>query len=363
MTLIQAVAEKARQLLVADDFQSSEAAVASVIDRMAMESGVLYPDEVKLASEAVGRLDGFGVLERYLSEPSIEEIWINRPNEIFVAKPSGVERIDLDLTGEEIRTVVHKMLRTSGRRIDRSSPFVDASLADGSRLHVVIPDVTATHWSVNIRKFPSKLLTLEQLVTNGSLSSQQSEFLAGAVKQGNNILVSGATNAGKTTLLCALLNELGDQTRLVSCEETFEIRSNLPDWVAMQTRQPNLEGRGEVPLRRLVKEALRMRPGYLAIGEVREAESLDLLIGMNSGIPGICTIHANSAAAALTKLCTLPLLAGPNISADFVLATAAQALDLVVHCSNDEQNGRRVTAIARVSPGETGLPSVEELAI
>jgi pilus assembly protein CpaF len=363
MTLIQTVADKARQLLVSDAHHTSAEAVAGVMDQLAFETGLLLADEKVFASQAIGKLDGFGVVEGYLADPLVEEIWINRPDEIFIATSQSVQRVTLELSDDEIRTLVHKMLRNSGRRVDRSSPFVDASLPDGSRLHVVIPDVTAKHWSLNIRKFPAKLLTLEQLVNNGSIAVEQCRFLSEAVLSGKNILISGATNSGKTTLLCALLNELDAQTRLVSCEETFEIRSNLVDWVAMQTRQPNLEGRGEVPLRRLVKEALRMRPGYLAIGEVREAESLDMLIGMNSGIPGICTIHANSVAAAMTKLCTLPLLAGPNISGEFVQATAAQSIDLVVQCSNDAQKGRWVSSIARVSAGVAAHPVLEEVVL
>jgi len=162
-------------------------------------------------------------------------------------------------------------------------------------------------------------------------------------------------------MLVALLNELSDTTRLITCEETFELRSNLPDWVAMQARQPNLEGHGEIPLRRLVKEALRMRPDRLVIGEVREAEALDLLVAMNSGVSGACTIHANSAAAAVTKLCTLPLLAGPNISADFVERTVADAVDVVVHCENTTESGRRIAEIALVSAGAAGTPNVELL--
>ncbi len=359
MTLIQTVADKARQFLVADEYQSSAQAVSEVIDDLALKSGVLFANESEVSTQAIGYLDGFGALDRYLADPIVEELWINRPDELFLAKATGVERVVLDLSDEAIRTVVHKMLRASGRRIDRSSPFVDASLPDGSRLHVVIPDVTAKHWSINIRKFPSKLITLEQLETLGSISAEQHAFLANCMRENKNILISGSTHSGKTTLLCALLNELESRTRLVSCEETFEIRSHLGDWVAMQTRQPNLEGRGEVPLRRLVKEALRMRPGYLAIGEVREAESLDLLIGMNSGIPGICTIHANSAQAAVIKISTMPLLAGPNISADFVLATVAQAVEVVVQCSVDAQMARRVTEIATVHADSNGHPFVK----
>lgn len=363
MTLIQTVADKARQLLVADVHATSADAVAGVIDRLVLQDGLMIPDEKHLAAEVLGKLDGFGVIDHLLADPDIEEIWINQPNEIFTATSTGISRAVTDLPEDELRTLVHKMLRNSGRHIDASTPFVDASLPDGSRLHVVIPDVTPKHWSINIRKFPAKILSLKDLVANGTISELQKSFLANAVAEGQNILISGATNSGKTTLLCALLNELGKDTRLVSCEDTYEIRSDLADWVAMQTRQPNLEGRGEVPLRRLVREALRMRPGYLAIGEVREAESLDLLIGMNSGIPAICTLHAKSTSAALAKICTLPLLAGPNISAEFVKFTVAQSVDLVVQCSANNQGVRSVSQIAKVFADSNGFPQTKELSL
>ena len=168
-------------------------------------------------------------------------------------------------------TLVEKMLRATGRRVDRSSPFVDASLQDGSRLHVVIPDITRDFWSINIRKFPSRVYSLSDLVELKSIDLPQDTFLSEAVAAGKNILVSGATQAGKTTLLCALLNEIAKSHRIVTVEETFEIRIENADWVAMQTRQPNLEGVGEISLRRLVKEALRMRTGRIVGGEVREA--------------------------------------------------------------------------------------------
>lgn len=233
-------------------------------------------------------------------------------------------------------------------------PFADASLEDGSRLHVVIPDVTAADWAVNIRKFPAGIMTLSDLQARGSVSGKQVDYLRKAMLAGRNILISGATHSGKTTMLCALLNELNPATRLITCEETFEIRSNLLDKVALQTRTPNLEGGGEIPLRRLVKEALRMRPGCLVIGEVREAEALDMLIGMNSGIPSACTIHANSPQAAITKLSTLPLLAGPNISPNFVTQAILQAVDIVVQCEFTTEKERKVSAIAEVVAGPDG---------
>ena len=335
-------------------------AIEQVLHGRAM-AGEVFANETELRSGLTEQLYGFGVLQPYLLNPEIEEIWINRPNQVFVAHNGTVECISLDLAAETIRTLVLRMLRSTGRRIDTSLPFADAILPDGSRLHVVIPDVTARHWSVNIRKFPSKILTLAELGEGGMLTAAQELFLTDASLSGANILVSGATHTGKTTLLTALLDLLPQTTRLVSCEETFELRSSLNDWVALQARQPNLEGRGEIPLRRLVKEALRMRPDRLVIGEVREAEALDLLIAMNSGVSGACTIHANSASAAITKLCTLPLLAGPNISAEFVRKTVADAVDLVVHCEYLPGGQRRVREIARVECDATGAPVVQIL--
>lgn len=242
------------------------------------------------------------------------------------------------------------MLRDSGRRLDRSEPFVDATLQNGSRLHVVIPDVTREHWAVNIRKFPSQVYSLSDLVVFGSITELMARFLARKFAAGVNILVSGATQAGKTTILCALLDVGARNQRLVSVEETFEIRTNYTDWVAMQARQANLEGVGEITLRRLVKEALRMRPSRLVIGEVRQAEALDLLIALNSGIAGLCTIHANSAFDALEKLKLLPLLAGENIPALFVSQTVERNIGLVVHCEMSAAGQRKVTQVIESLP-------------
>ncbi|CAB4624488.1 unannotated protein [freshwater metagenome] len=305
-------------------------------------------DEASLRLEVARHLGAFGPLQPLLEDPAIEEIWINSTHEVFVATGGVAKKLDLPIAQQLLQTLIEKMLRNTGRRLDRSTPFVDASLEDGSRLHVVIPDITRNYWSINIRKFPSRVLTLQQLVGLGSLSISQAQFLSEQVSLGKNILVSGATQAGKTTMLCALLDEVSSRERIVTVEETFEIRINGSDWVAMQTRQPNLEGVGEINLRRLVKEALRMRPGRIVIGEVREAESFDLLIALNSGLPGLCTIHANSAKDAITKLCTLPLLAGSNISSEFVNPTVGNCIDLVVHCRMLPNGKRAVDEIATV---------------
>jgi len=237
------------------------------------------------------------------------------------------------------------MLHATGRRVDLSQPFVDASLPDGSRLHVVIPDITRRHWSVNLRKhLPAyrELSTLEQI---GSLAPEAARLLRRAMQAGHSVLVSGATHAGKTTLLGALIAACPPHWRIVTVEETFELAVDAPDIVALQGRQPSLEGTGEVTLRRLVKEALRMRPDRLIVGEVRDAEALDLLLALNTGVPGAATIHANSAREALAKLAALPLLAGRNIDAGFVLPAVAASVQLVAHCAIEPDGRRRVVEL------------------
>lgn len=347
--LIAKLSKRARRRIV-EGGQSLAPALDQVLDH-AIEAESLMAtasQEANLRLELTRTLAEFGPLQPLLEDSSIEEIWINSPDEVFVASAGIARKIDLHITQELLQTLIEKMLRNTGRRLDRSAPFVDASLEDGSRLHVVIPDITRNFWSVNIRKFPAQLYSLQKLVGFGALNQSQAKFLSEQVRLGKNILVSGATQAGKTTMLCALLDEVSRIERIVTVEETFEIRVAGSDWVAMQTRQPNLEGVGEISLRRLVKEALRMRPGRIVVGEVREAESFDLLIALNSGLPGLCTIHANSAKDAIAKLATLPLLAGGNITSEFVNPTVGNCIDIVVHCHMLDNGKREIQEIASV---------------
>jgi len=321
-------------------------------------------DAAEWADQLVDAVAGFGPLQRHLDDPHVEEVWINAPGQVFVARHGHSELTTTILRTDQVRDLVERMLKPSGRRIDLSSPFVDATLPDGSRLHVVIPDITRRHWAVNIRKFVARAHRLEDLVELGTLTPQAAKFLDAAVRAGLNIIVAGATQAGKTTLLNCLLASVPPSQRVITCEEVFELQPPLVDWVALQTRQASLEGTGEVPLRRLVKEALRMRPDRLVVGEVRQEEALDLLIALNSGLPGMCSVHANSAREAVTKLCTLPLLAGDNVSASFVVPTVAASIDLVVHLARDGAGLRRVREIVAL-PGraEEGIVEVADLFI
>ncbi len=291
----------------------------------------------------------FGPIAPLMYDSTVEEIWINSPERIFVARAGKSHLTNLVLSAEAVRELVDRTLLWSGRRLDISQPFVDARLPDGSRLHVVIPEITAEHWAVNIRKHLLHDISLQQLAERGVMTPEIAAQLIGAVRTGLNIVVSGGTQAGKTTLLNALTSEVPLTQRVITIEEVFELHPNIPDLVQMQTRGPNLQGEGEIPLRKLIKEALRMRPSRIVVGEVREAEALDLLIALNSGLPGMGTIHANSARDAITKLQTLPLLAGENISHKFIAPTVASAIDLVIQVSLNPDGKRRIVEISRVT--------------
>lgn len=315
-------------------------------ERRSLTGTVAALDEPeRVVGNIVADVAGFGPLQEFLDDPQIEEIWINQPDRVFIAKNGRSELTTVVLTDELVRELVERMLSSTGRRLDFSAPFVDATLPGGHRLHVVLAGVSRDFTAVNIRKFIARADRLSDLVELGTLDPASSAFLEASVRAGLNIIVSGGTQAGKTTLLNCLAAAIPGSQRLVSVEEVFELKGQHPDWVAMQTRQAGLEGTGEISLRTLVKEALRMRPSRITVGEVRSAECLDLLLALNSGLPGMASIHANSARQALVKLCTLPLLAGDNIGSRFVVPTVASSVDLVVHTGIDPHGRRQVREI------------------
>jgi pilus assembly protein CpaF len=341
--LVRAIAE---QVVRAHDERSLTGAVAPVAD----------PTHV--VGELVARVSGFGALQPYLDDPAVEEIWINDPTRVFVARRGRHELTNTILTREEVLELVERMLKQSGRRLDLSSPFVDARLPGGHRLHVVLEGISSDFSAVNIRKFVVRASRLAELVELGSVTEQAAAFLEAAVLAGLNIVVAGGTQAGKTTMLNCLAAAIPGGDRIVSAEEVRELKVPHPDWVAMETRQAGLEGTGEVTLRDLVRESLRMRPTRIIVGEVRSAEALDLLLALNSGLPGMATLHANSAREALVKLCTLPMLAGENISSRFVVPTVAASVDLIVHLGLGADGVRRVNEIVAV-PGRVEQDVIE----
>jgi pilus assembly protein CpaF len=333
--------------------------VVSDHDERSLTGAVIpVPNPESVVRELVARVSGFGPLQPFLDDPAVEEIWINDPSRVFIARNGRHELTNLMLTSAQVEELVERMLKSSGRRIDISRPFVDAMLPEGHRLHVVLEGISRGFSAVNIRKFVLRAARLEGLVELGSMPAPAAAFLEASVRAGLNILVAGGTQAGKTTMLNCLAAAIPGGERVVSAEEVFELRFHHPDWVALQTRQAGLEGTGEIRLRELVKESLRMRPSRIIVGEVRAEECLDLLLALNAGLPGMCTLHANSAREALVKMCTLPLLAGENIGARFVVPTVASSVDLVVHLGIDHAGVRRVNEIVGV-PGRVESDVIE----
>ncbi|NYG56643.1 CpaF family protein [Nocardioides perillae] len=362
--LDQRVRERVRREGV--DPQRESGAVRRIAETVVREhdelslTGTVLPvgDPAALVSELLARVSGFGALQPYLDDPTVEEVWINDPSRVFVARQGRHELTNTVLTRAQVDELVERMLKSSGRRIDISQPFVDAMLPDGHRLHVVLEGISRGFSAVNIRKFVLKAARLSDLVELGSLTPTAARFLEASVRAGLNILVAGGTQAGKTTMLNCLAAAIPGGERVVSAEEVFELRFPHPDWVPLQTRQSGHQGTGEIRLRDLVKESLRMRPSRLIVGEVRAEECLDLLLALNAGLPGMCTLHANSAREALVKMCTLPLLAGENISARFVVPTVASSVDLVVHLGVDPGGTRRVEEVVAV-PGRSESDVIE----
>jgi pilus assembly protein CpaF len=357
-TNLELLALKARNLSL-DEGKSVESSIEQLMDERFENTNLPDTQESNLRRQLENQLVGYSFLEPYLVDEEIEEVWINQPGTIHFAKSGRHYREEVPFTPAQLTTLVDRMIRPSGRRLDRTSPYIDAQLPSGYRLHAVIPDITREHLSLNIRKFNRHPLTLKNLVQAGVLSEEAADFLTSQIEGGSNLLISGATQSGKTTLLSAVLNELPETERVVSVEDTFELKCTLSDWVALQTRPQSIEGKGEVDLRRLIRETLRMRPTRLVVGEVRGAEALDLLIALNSGIQGMCTIHANSAAEGLEKLATLPLLAGSNISRDFLDPVIRSSMNLFVHCRRAPDGSRRIDPIMQLKrEGDLALEEV-----
>lgn len=323
----------------------AQAEVRRLDDRALLRGEATVEDEGAVLRDVLAALSGFGALQPFLDDPEVEEIWVNGGGRVHVARAGVAERTGLRLDAAAVRDLVERMLQPTGRRVDVGQPFVDASLPDGSRLHVAIADVVRGGWAVNIRKFLRSHRTLADLTAQGAIPTPVAELLGRAMAEGRSVIVSGATHAGKTTVLGALLAACAPMQRIITVEETFELAVEGPDLVALQGRQAGLEGTGEITLRRLVKEALRMRPDRLVVGEVRDAEALDLVLALNTGVPGACTVHANSADEALDKLSLLPLLAGRNIDRGFIAPALAGSIDLVVHCTRDRDGRRRVQQV------------------
>jgi pilus assembly protein CpaF len=307
-------------------------------------------DREEIAARIVRDSVGLGPLEVLLADPAVEEVMVNGPDRVFVERGGRIEPTDVVFADEEeLRNAIERILAPLGRRVDELSPMVDARLADGSRVNVVIPPLAIDGPALSIRRFGVSRPGPDELVALGTLSVEQRELLANAVGARRSVLVSGGTGSGKTTLLNALSSFIGPGERVVTIEDAAELRLQRRHVVRLESRPAGVEGRGEVSIRDLLRNALRMRPDRIVIGEVRGAEALDLLTALNTGHDGaLSTVHANSPADALSRLETLALMAGVGLPHAAVAEQVQRGIDLVVHLERQPDGARRVTEIAEV---------------
>jgi pilus assembly protein CpaF len=293
---------------------------------------------------------GLGPLEVLLADPAVEEVMVNAHDRIYVERRGVLEATDVAFESEEeLRNAIERILAPLGRRVDELSPMVDARLADGSRVNVVIPPLAIDGPALSIRRFGASRPGPDELVAFGTLSGEQRRQLEEAVGRRRSVIVSGGTGSGKTTLLNALSSFLDPGERVVTIEDAAELRLQQPHVVRLESRPAGVEGRGEVTMRDLLRNALRMRPDRIVIGEVRGVEALDLLTALNTGHDGaLSTVHANSPADALSRLETLALMAGVGLPHAVVAEQVRRGVDFVVHIERRPDGTRRVTEIAEV---------------
>jgi pilus assembly protein CpaF len=320
-------------------------------------------DEAFLRRSVIDDILGFGPLQDLIDDPSVSEVMVNGADSIYVERSGTITKTERTFdTEEHLRRVVDRMLRTSGRRVDQSSPMVDARLADGSRLNVVLPPLSVDGPAVTIRKFHASGFTIEELVQQGSVSHDAASFIEAAVSGRLNILVSGGTGTGKTTLLNVLSDFIGVDERVVTIEDAVELTPHMHNVVRLETRPPNAEGRGEILVRDLVKNALRMRPDRIIVGEVRGSETIDMLQAMNTGHEGsLSTVHANSPRDALRRVETMVLLGGTDLPLRAVREQVANSIDVIVHLVRDTLGRRFVTRITEVVGMEGDMISTADL--
>jgi len=320
-------------------------------------------DRVALRRQVVDEAVGLGPLESLLADPDISEIMVNRHDELYVERGGVLRRHPAVFSSDQsVLGVIERIVSPLGRRIDESSPMVDARLRDGSRVNAVIAPLALKGPALTIRKFPSRRLRMEELVDGGSLDAHMAGFLRLCVEQRKNLVVSGGTGSGKTTLLNILSNFIPPAERVITIEDAAELRLAHDHLVALEARPANLEGRGAVSIRDLVRNALRMRPDRIVVGECRGAEALDMLQAMNTGHEGsLTTLHANTPRDAMSRLETMVLMAGMDLPLAAIREQIASAIDIVVQQGRSAAGQRRVTAIVEVSGIESGRIQLQEL--
>jgi pilus assembly protein CpaF len=331
--------------------------VADIRNRLAQERGIAIADRERLVQEIADDTLGHGPIEPLLQDDTVSEVMVNGPGDVWVERSGTLHKTTVRFSDEHhLRRIINKIVAQVGRRVDESSPLVDARLPDGSRVNAVLPPLSLTGPILTIRKFAKSRWDLAGLVGLGSIPLPAKEFLDACIKAELNILISGGTGSGKTTLLNALSSAIPESERIITIEDAAELRLNQTHVLRLEARPKNVEGQGEIPIRELVRNSLRMRPDRIIVGEVRGAEALDMLQAMNTGHDGsLSTCHANTPRDAVARIESMVLMAGTDFPMKAIRQQISRALDLVVQIERFADGSRKVTSITEVQrmEGET----------
>jgi pilus assembly protein CpaF len=340
-----------------------ERVIADIRRHLTQESGLSRSERDQITTELTDDILGHGPLERLLADDTVSEIMVNGPYDIWIERQGRLYQTSVRFHDEShLRRILNKIVAQVGRRVDESSAMVDARLPDGSRINAIIPPLSLTGPLVTIRKFSRNRLGFQDMIRLGTLTTETMEFLERCVQAKLNILISGGTGSGKTTLLNVLSEAIPDTDRILTIEDSAELQLHQRHTLRLESRPPNIEGEGEVSIRDLVKNSLRMRPDRIIVGEVRGAEALDMLQSMNTGHDGsLSTVHANTPRDALGRLETMVLMAGYDIPMRAIRQQVSSALDLIVQIERLEDGHRRVTSITEVQRMEVDVITLQEL--
>ena len=336
--------------------------VAKIVERLSPELPQwLRPEH--LVREVVDEAVGLGALEEFLADRSVDEIMVNNWDRIYVERGGKIQKTNKRFTDEkQLLTIIRRILAPIGRRVDESSPMVDARLADGSRVNAIIPPLSLTGPTLTVRKFAYEPFTADDMIDFGTLSAAMGEFLRLAVEYRRNILISGGTGSGKTTLLNVVSSFINADERIITIEDSAELKLPQEHVISLESKPPNIEGRGEIPIRKLVINSLRMRPNRIIVGECRGGEALDMLQAMNTGHDGsLTTLHANSARDALSRLETMVMMSGMELPTRAIRDQVAAAIHLIVHTARLPDGKRKVITVTEVTGMEGDVITLQDV--
>ncbi|KIL53661.1 type II secretion system protein E [Jeotgalibacillus alimentarius] len=361
------LAETNLEQLTAANEHERRASIDRLVNQFMLEEKVVIPrgDREVLMSRLIDESVGFGPLEQLLKDPTITEILVNGPKEVFIERNGQLQESNVTFKDDDhVRHIVDRVIAPLGRRIDESSPMVDARLPDGSRVNAVIPPVSLNGTLISIRKFRQEPIEMDDLLEFGSLDEPMAAFIQAVVEAKMNVLISGGTGSGKTTLLNAAAKAVPPGERVITIEDSAELRLNRASVVGLEARPPNVEGSGEVSIRQLVKNALRMRPDRIIVGEVRGPEAFDMLQAMNTGHEGsLTTVHANTPSDAINRVEGMVVMAGMDLPTHIIREYIVGALDMIVQAERLGDGKRKIVNISEVYVNDQNQVKLQDIFI